>query len=239
VLLFYGLVAAAAYEAAMILLPRLYNPDRYLNAPAPILAGVLVAVGGAWLWERRDPERPWLRGTSQAVVLSLMGLAFLGGLVYTPPAEYGTDLSPQRPLATWLREHLAPSEMFAAYPINDADNLMTLAERPCLATHECDWPFHSGYLREVRRRLRLLFPAYFAYSAEDVRPLVQETPVRFLVIRREDVTDRLAGDEENEPRTRGRKSSGSAMPLPRRSTRTTHTWYSTCGQGSGEPGSGC
>ena len=62
---------------------------------------------------------------------------------------------------------------------------MPLAERPCLITYECDVPLYRGYLAETRRRFHLLFPAYSAFGATDVRPLARETPVRFLVICRE------------------------------------------------------
>jgi hypothetical protein len=119
-------------------------------------------------------------------------LAFAGGLISTPPSGFGRDLRPFRPAARWLRAHLAPAEMFAAFPSNDGDNLMTLAKRPCLMTYECDHPLYSSYLSETRRRLSLLFRVYYAFSAADAAPLAAGTPVRYLVVRREDVTTRLA-----------------------------------------------
>jgi len=130
-------------------------------------------------------------------VRALAALVFLGGLAYAPPAEHETSLKAQIPAARWLRANLASAEMFAGFPVNDADNLMTLAERPCLVTHECDWPFHRGYLDEIRRRLRLIFPAYYAFSREDILPLAQQTPVRYLVVTRSDVTRDL---ERGKPR---------------------------------------
>jgi len=77
--------------------------------------------------------------------------------------------------------------MFAAFPSNDADGIIVLAERPCLMTFECDQPVYSGYTEETRRRLRLLFRAYYAFSPEEVQALAKETPVRYLVIQRKDL----------------------------------------------------
>jgi hypothetical protein len=206
-----ALAAAAAYEVAAIEMPRFYMPNRYLAAAATVVAGAFVAIGLAHVREFNWPIRQLVNwrvnrdgvaaricsSPGRALAALTVALGFVGGLIYSPPSGFGRDLRAHEPAARWLRARLAPDQMFAAFPSNDGDNLLTLAERPCLITCECDHPIYSGYLRETRRRLTLLFRAYYAFGAEDVAPLAGETPVRFLVIRREDVTRRLA---EGRPR---------------------------------------
>jgi hypothetical protein len=86
--------------------------------------------------------------------------------------------------------------MWAAFPSNDADNLLLLSERPCLMNYECDQPIYAGYLVETRHRLEHLFRAYYAFTPDDVRPLARQTPTRYLVVRRDD----LAALEAGKPR---------------------------------------
>lgn len=193
----YALVSLAGYGAAYLLLPRLYTPDRYIEAAAPVLAGALAAVGAASLWDCCSGSTGKNRAARRAVQV-FAAAAFVLGLVYTPPTEYGNDLSRELPVARWLRDHSGPAEMFAAFPVNDADNLMTAAERPTLAAHECDWPFHRLYLEETRRRLGILLHGYYAFSRSEALPLARETPARYLVVNRADVTRRL---ERGNPRT--------------------------------------
>jgi len=185
VLAAYAAAGLAVYQLACWELPCLYFPNRYLIGPIDVTVGVLVSLAGTSLWAAGS--RPGGIRLRRALTLSVAGLVFVGGLAYRPPSAYGTDLRPFQPAARWLREHTSKESMFAAFPSNDADGLIVLAERPCLMTFECDQPVYSGYTDETRRRLRLLFPAIYAFSPEEVRNLARETPARYLVIRRRDL----------------------------------------------------
>lgn len=186
----YTLITLGAYLVAEWRVPQYYFPERYIQVSIPVLIGALLALTAGRLW--RSPGR-----LGRVAVAGLAGFAFAGGLAFTPPSEHGRDLKPYRPAADWLREHLPTDGMFAAFPSNDGDNLLTLTERPCLITYECDLALHSGFQAETRRRLELLFNAYYAYTRADVEHLASETPCRYLVVNREDVTRRL---EEGKPR---------------------------------------
>lgn len=204
----YSLAAVAGYYAALVELPRFYAPNRYLFPAVLLVAGALIAASTTlWpRWRGRShaeaaegcaPARPswphgraasWLRAAAPLICLALVCAADMKGFAYN---LYTMDLRPCRPMAAWLRAHLAAGKSFAAFPAEDADNLMTVSERPCLMTYECDQPIYSGYRAETGRRLGLLFRAYYAYERADVLPLARETPVRFLVVRSADVGARL------------------------------------------------
>lgn len=168
--------SVAMYFLAMLLLIRLFHPERYVQFSFRLLVVVVSAAAIARLVERLRP-RP-LRLAVAAAVLALV-LSQAGG-VYAAGVD---DYSAHAPLYAWLRT--LPADALIAAPPYLADNIPTFAGRKVLVDFELSHAYELGYWHVIERRTYDLFDAYYAADLTRVGELLDRYGIDYLVVDRE------------------------------------------------------
>ena len=195
-MLLYLLAVMGVYFASRQVPFYLYVPDRHLRLP---LGFFFICVLPAALWNlgtgkfnfreltftgaKRVKARLCL-GTALMLILAAViyhgsGVGLRGHLNFNTPANRkGT-------LFTWLNENTAPDALIAGHP-SHIDDTMLFAIRRAYITAETAHPFFDVYYKEVERRLRITWSAYYARDLEEFHQLLSKEGIDYFVFRRND-----------------------------------------------------
>ena len=193
--------ALALWVAALLVIPDLYLPSRYVRyVIRPLFAlacGGVAAIGTVWLvgvlrqrW--RDGLRPSPRVARLAAFATAAVLAV--GYFYLTQSEWRSDLakvnapkSIRRPAmrAAWAAiERLPRDTLVAAHPL-DADPIPLLARRSVLISDEYALAYHLGFYEQLAKpRLQAALDAVYATQWSDVERLRDDYGVDVLLVDR-------------------------------------------------------
>lgn len=178
--LFLPAAALLGRSLAILALPALYLPSRYIRYAMPAVSIVVLMAGTIGLVpERLRARRPWLPGLVVAVFCAAT-LLFLGSRG-SPDAGLGVRVDTADPLYKFVGA-LPADSLIAGWPSGVVDNVPYVARRKAFATLETHQPYHVRYTLEMRRRVDVLIDAYFATTPEPLVRLRREFGVTHLLI---------------------------------------------------------
>ena len=186
-MLLYVFSVVAVYLASRQIAFYLYVPDRHLRLPLGFFF-ILALPAALWCSAVCGSKYPsWKR--------SLLGVVLFGGLaamIYSGSAlglrgdaNFNVNIHRKAGLFTWLHEVSAPEALVAGHP-SHIDDTMLLAVRRAFITAETAHPFFDGYYREVERRLRIVWSAYYATDVLDFYRMLRAENIDYFVFRRND-----------------------------------------------------
>lgn len=177
------------FEVSRLLAFRLHIPDRNLKYTIPYLGLILMAVAmvGLVSWVLAKTRLPGWCGWAAALVIT--GSVLLGGSGFTGNLNLWAD---QR-FAWKLYEFVErlPKDALLAGPPGEMDNIPLFSRRKVYISDEANQPLYDRYYVEVRRRLMLVFKAYYATDKQVVDEFSHETGVDYMLVRKEDFTHRF------------------------------------------------
>jgi hypothetical protein len=184
-LLILGAAAATAHTAALLLVPYLYHPTRYVLYPIPILIviGVPVAAGALSALFRRLAAHSWLPPLA-TLAMTAVCLVLLGGRI---GERTGLNVDHrQDPQVFEFLGYLPDTALVAGWPGHReiVDSAPYLARRRAFLTYETHQVSHRGYLDEMRRRMRALIDAVFAIDPVPLVHLRDDWGVTHLIVDR-------------------------------------------------------
>jgi hypothetical protein len=170
------LAMLACHTLSLVLVPRLFLPERYVAYAVPVI--VLVAVPatlGALSRASRGWMRalPWVYNAAIILLLGARGVPWIGLTVYIAPAE--------RPLFRAIA-NLPNDAVIAAFPSETSDCIPYLSRRSVFLAWETHMPFHTRYTELMRSRAQALFDAYFTSDPEVLRRFRERQGVTHLLV---------------------------------------------------------
>lgn len=162
-LLMMVLATGIAHAGALILLPYLYIPSRYVTYTAPLFFVIIVPVGlyGMAASLSTLKEKASLL-TVTLVALFVIVFAGQRGVGYT------VRVASHRPLYSFIAT-LPPDSVIAGWPLGIMDNVPYLGRRNAFLTYETHQVLHMEYMQEMRKRMTALIDAYLG---QDIQPLL-------------------------------------------------------------------
>lgn len=174
VLLALALGAAAAFLLGELLLPRLYEPSRYLTWSMPVLAVLAWAVVfDAVLGSFRSPRVRLALGLGLALVMAARSPAIRG--------KGAEDVSSYNPLYIELGR-IGGEESIASFP-RTSDLVPVLCHRSVYVSNESSHGvLFSRYRGLVMERHAALLKAFYSPGAADVRAFCKDNSLSWLVV---------------------------------------------------------
>jgi hypothetical protein len=167
-----------AHTLSLVLMPRLFLPERYVAYGIAAVALVGVPTAFSFLHEhvgKRAKSIPYAWNVFVLLVLGARGTSWAGLTVLVPPAE--------RPLYSSIAR-LPKTAIVAGWPGQAIDNVPYLSRRTAFVTRETHMPFHRRYTELMRERMRAFIAAYYASDPEPLRALQHRHGVTHLVVDR-------------------------------------------------------
>jgi len=176
----------AGHTLARALAPYLYLPERQLIYPIPVLALCLVptsafVLGGFLGGRMRSIGRP-----AAALLVTGFCLAFFGAGVRAWTG-LNIDVRHDKGVHSFLAS-LPKDVLVAGFPAprGKIQEVPYFSRRRALIDFESHQAHHTGYVEEMRRRMRALIAAYFATEVAPITRLHDEFGVTHLIIDRAD-----------------------------------------------------
>jgi len=175
-----GVAVLVAYPVSCLAYPHLFLPGRYLFYAVPLLAAVLLPAAAAetvGLLARavRVRSRRWVAPATAALVV-----ASFGG-TGNSAAGMQRHVAAGAPLFAAV-SNLPRSSLLAGWPTGPINSVPYACRRRVLLSWELHQAFHTGYVAEMRRRMRAFIDAYFATSPEPLLRLRDELGVTHLIV---------------------------------------------------------
>lgn len=181
ILLCIGVVMA--WFGAVLALPHLLFPYRYLAYTTPLIVAILFPAS-IQILVRSLPSTRLQSVASIVSILSIIGLAitFDG----RGPGKKGLSvyISPEdRPLYSFIAD-LEDDTLVAGWPEGIVENIPYLTGHRVLFNYETHQAYHAPYADEMRRRANAFFNAYLSASREPLVRLHNEFGVTHLILDR-------------------------------------------------------
>jgi len=181
-LLMLVVAMVAGHTAAVMFAPYLYLPQRYAIYPIPILIAIEspVAAGALPTLFHQLKRFWWVR---PLVTLSMTGacLLLLGGRG-SERTGLNVDWRQESQLFRFLAG-LPDTALIAGWsPKEIIDSVPYITRRSAFLTYETHNAFHTGYLDEMRRRMRALVDAVFATNTAPLLQLRDHWGVTHLIV---------------------------------------------------------
>jgi hypothetical protein len=168
-------VSVFFYLLAWVFLFYLYVPERYLQFSLPVVIVFVLA----WFFNRLSDT--WAVSKKRLVALWLIPLCLTAPFWKSDLIHPSTDS-----LALMRFFKTTPKYSMISGNLGVSSNIPPLARRSVFLSHEGYIPFHQGYFREMKTRLRDWLSAYYAQDAAPLRKFIKRYPTDYMVV---DVND--------------------------------------------------
>jgi hypothetical protein len=160
------------YSIAWVFLFYFYVPERYFQYTLPLIPTFMVGAIIYQLQQRYSPAKRW----------AYLGLAGLGLLItsFFWRADLMNPKASERDLYSFLGKTPAHS-MIAASP-GLASNIPLYAYRSVYISNEAYIPFHQGYYKVIKDRLKSFLQAYYAVDAQSLSDFVRQNRLDYFVV---------------------------------------------------------
>src|SRR5262249_18834789 len=174
--------SVTGHTLAILFLPYLYVPQRYVIYPVPILVviGFPVAAGALPSAFRSLNPFPWLRPCATLSMTAAL-LLLLGGRG-SDRNGLNVDYRDKSELITFLKS-LPETALIAGWsPKEIIDSVPYLTGRSAFLTYETQNAYHKAYIDEMRKRMRALIDAVFATDPASLMNLRDNWGVTHLIV---------------------------------------------------------
>ncbi len=177
-----ALSAFVGFLVASVAAPFFFLPQRHVLYPLALLLLVLLPCG-AFALAAVAGERGGRRlGPALALGATAGALLLLGGRV-APRTGLTVEASPGDGLQAFLKG-LPNEDSVAGWPGGPIEDVPYVARRPVLLSFETEQAFHTGYVLEIRGRMRALIDAMLAVDESPLVALRERYGVTHLVVDR-------------------------------------------------------
>ncbi len=160
------------YVIAWVFLFYFYVPERYFQYTLPLIPTFMIGAMIYQLQQRYSTTKRW----------AYLGLAALGLLITSLfwRADLMNPKESERHLYSFLETTPAHS-MIAASP-GLASNIPLYAYRSVFISNEAYIPFHQGYFKVIKDRLKSFLTAYYAVDAQSLSDFVRQNHINYFVV---------------------------------------------------------
>lgn len=179
-LLIFPAVSMLLYQTAILVMPLLYFPSRYVTYSMPIAGALLIPTflsGGIARITGKS------LGTRQVGLLTVATCIVLVGLMSGRGTVNGSIHVPDETKSTYeFIAELPKDALIAGWPSGILDNIPYITGRRAFLTFETHQGFHEKYILETRARMNLIIDAFYAADSGPLRSLRDDYGVTHFVV---------------------------------------------------------
>ncbi|MCK5025991.1 MAG: hypothetical protein KAS15_05335 [Nanoarchaeota archaeon] len=161
------------YILAVIFLPKLYYPQRYIMYTLPLFFSFFIVSGvSVFVNSLKAPDR--IKTITFFLITALVCLLIL------PTTQRDLICCEHEELYNFLKEK--PKDILIAGHPYDTSCIPTFAKRNVLVSHESLYPIYINYYKIMENRLYDLFTAYYSESSEEVNAFCLKYNITYIVV---------------------------------------------------------